>query len=1165
MFNKKGTKQKQKTDLNQDKKRVLRFFISSTFRDMQEERDVLIRKVFPRLQQQFKWSGVELIPIDLRWGVTREQAENGAVLSICLEEIDQCQPYFIGLLGDRYGWIPDQIPPELMDAYPWLGKYRDRSLTELEIIHGVLNDPANQDRAFFFIREPLDSREASNSLSQDQNDEGPEEKAKLQALKERIYNSNCEFLEYENADDLALQAYEILESALSHDFPEQKLTDPFAQESQSHQVHALPFETIHIMREGLVQKLDDYIERGGPPLMVLGETGSGKTALMSNYYRHLKETCQDDFILLHFIGILEQNSIAGLIYRITGELKRHFGLNRELPKTDEQASSLFPSWLDEASEKGNVLLLIDDVDQLGYQDQKQNFSWIPKALPKNVRLIFTAKPENAPEYLRSVLPNIIHLPLLSKQEREQIISTHFKIYGKKLEPRYLTALASAPQTALPLFLTIVLNELRVFGYFEKLDEHISNLLNSHHLLDLYHTVLERFEHDFCTRRPEIVKDFMSLIYHSRHGLTEEDLQYSLKLDKTDTLFNWPGLIVASGSILKARHGRLFIGDKFLENAVWERYIKNSGKVKYYHELLAGCFTKQQMTAADMSELLWHLFNLQDWKQIHAIFADLDFIRSEIRSHVLFKEIMGYWLVMENQSSFRIKATYEDVLENPHKDPLLYDFINALVNDPELRRLGAEFVKDLIKQPDPLFRNQYDPDPGIFIKKDKDGTSTVESLGSSKHSFISSFLQEMSEHSDLGLQAMQLYDKGDLEGAMETSKLQEELCRKRGDKSNLISSLVIQNSILKKQGDLDVAFVLLQEAEKLCLETDNRSKLSMVYGEQGISFLYKNELDKALHLFQQQEEICRELENENSLQEAVRNQGLVMLARSSPDDALKLFQEQERICRKIANQPGLRFSLEKQAEIEFSRRNWLEALDLYHKLEEICRKLSDQAGLQFALGRQGLINFNSGNIEAAYQLWSAQENVLRDLNDPNNMQVVMGNLGLVWEAKKNFPEAIKMYQKQERLCRQQQIPFGLQFSLDKQASLFYAAKQYDKSAALWEEQEKICREINDMIKVQWAIGNQGRVHFDQNNPAAALSFFKEQEQICRDLKDDNFLSISLFNQALTLQRLNEPEQALPLLEEAQLIFTRLNNTQMIERTNQLLLVIKKAITERASSS
>ncbi|MBN2246144.1 MAG: tetratricopeptide repeat protein [Candidatus Aminicenantes bacterium] len=1165
MFNKKGNKQTEKTDPTHAKKRVLRFFISSTFRDMQEERDVLIRKVFPRLQQQFRWSGVELIPIDLRWGVTREQAENGAVLSICLEEIDQCQPYFIGLLGDRYGWIPDHIPPALVDAYPWLDKYRDRSLTEMEILHGVLNDTANQDRAFFFIREPLDSLAVSSSSSQDPNDEGPEEKAKLQALKERIYNSNCEFLEYKNADDLALQAYEILDSALSHDFPEQKLTDPFAQESQSHQVHALPFETIHVMREGLVQKLDDYRERGGSPFIVLGETGSGKTALMSNYYQHLKETCQDDFILLHFIGILEQNSIAGLIYRITGELKQHFDLDGALPKTDEQARSMFPRWLDEASQKGKVLLLIDDVDQLGYRNQQQNFSWIPAALPKNVRLIFTAKPENVPESLRSSLPNLLQLPLLSKLEREQIISTHFKIYGKKLEPRYVAALASAPQTALPLFLTIVLNELRVFGYFEKLDEHISHLLNSHHLLDLYHKVLERFEHDFCSRRPEIVKDFMSLIYYSRHGLTEENLQYSLKLDKTDTLFDWPGLIVASSGILKARHGRLFIGDKFLENAVWERYINNSGKSKYYHEVLAGCFTKQQMTAADMSELFWQLFNLQDWKQLHAIFADLDFIRSEIRSHVLFNEIMGYWLVMEKQSSFRIKATYKDVLENPNQDPELHEFITALVNDPRLRRLGAEFVNDLIKQPDPLFRNQYDPDPGVFIKKNKDGTSTVESVGSSQHSFISSFLQEMSEHSSLGMQAMQLYAKGDLDGAMETAKLQEELCRKQGDKSNLISSLIIQNSILKRQGELDAALVLLQEAEKLCLETNNRSKLSMVYGEQGISFLYKNQLDEALSLFQQQEKICRELENENSLQEAIRNQGLVMLARNSPDEALKLFQEQERICRKISNQPGLKFSLEKQAEIEFARRNWQKALDLYRHLEEICRKLTDQTGLQFALGRQGLIYFNNGNIEAAYQLWSAQEKMLRDLNDPNNMQVVLGNLGLIWEAKKNFPEAIKMYQEQERLCRQQQIPFGLQFSLDKQANLFYADKQYDKAAALWEEQEKIGRELNDMVKVQWAIGNQGRVYFDQNNPAAALSLFKEQERICRDLKDDNSLSISLFNQALTLQRLNEPEQALPLLEEAQQIFTRLNNTQMIERANQLLLVIKKAITERASSS
>ena len=87
--------------------RQIRVFISSTFRDMQAERDHLVKFIFPQLRKLCESRGVTWGEVDLRWGVTDEQAAEGKVLPICLEEIKRCRPYFIGLLGERYGWIPE--------------------------------------------------------------------------------------------------------------------------------------------------------------------------------------------------------------------------------------------------------------------------------------------------------------------------------------------------------------------------------------------------------------------------------------------------------------------------------------------------------------------------------------------------------------------------------------------------------------------------------------------------------------------------------------------------------------------------------------------------------------------------------------------------------------------------------------------------------------------------------------------------------------------------------------------------------------------------------------------------------------------------------------------------------------------------------------------------
>ena len=88
---------------------TVRVFISSTFRDFHAERDYLVKNVFPELRAWCERYRLHLVDVDLRWGVTQEQAESGRVIDVCLEQVDGSRPFFVCLLGSRYGWVP---PPE---------------------------------------------------------------------------------------------------------------------------------------------------------------------------------------------------------------------------------------------------------------------------------------------------------------------------------------------------------------------------------------------------------------------------------------------------------------------------------------------------------------------------------------------------------------------------------------------------------------------------------------------------------------------------------------------------------------------------------------------------------------------------------------------------------------------------------------------------------------------------------------------------------------------------------------------------------------------------------------------------------------------------------------------------------------------------------------------
>jgi len=79
----------------------IRVFISTTVGDMQEEREELVKQVFPHLRSLCESRGVTWGEVDLRWGVSDEAKAEGKVLPLCLAEIERRRPYFIGLLGER--------------------------------------------------------------------------------------------------------------------------------------------------------------------------------------------------------------------------------------------------------------------------------------------------------------------------------------------------------------------------------------------------------------------------------------------------------------------------------------------------------------------------------------------------------------------------------------------------------------------------------------------------------------------------------------------------------------------------------------------------------------------------------------------------------------------------------------------------------------------------------------------------------------------------------------------------------------------------------------------------------------------------------------------------------------------------------------------------------
>ena len=377
-----------------------RIFVSSTFKDMHEERDAL-REVAAELNDKAFRIGDGVTLCDLRWGVDTLDldSDQGAakVLDVCLDEIDRCRPYMIVLLGERYGWIPSRRL--IRNAVTGRCKLLDRrmSVTALEIEYGALLKPGQIARTLFYFREP-----AQNAPERCRAEDASHAK-RLAALKKRIIEAGGHVRGYRlgwDSEGRVVSGLDSFKSMVRHDLDHLFQSDwkelrrrSFDQREQ--QIH---FE--HMKRSGerfrgrseLLAQCVSTIEKGTFAFAVQGESGTGKTTLLSRLALELTQHGYD--VLPIFCGLTANSDDARDVMRL---MIRHCSCREPLPrgKTDnwESWAEVLVKALERRSLSSQPLVIvIDGVDQLKDDDGRNKLLFAPAWPMDNVQMVMSGLP-----------------------------------------------------------------------------------------------------------------------------------------------------------------------------------------------------------------------------------------------------------------------------------------------------------------------------------------------------------------------------------------------------------------------------------------------------------------------------------------------------------------------------------------------------------------------------------------------------------------------------------------------------------------------------------------------------------------------------------------------------------------------------------------------------
>lgn len=660
---------------------TVRVFISSTFRDMHGERDLLTRFVFPELRARAHTKQIQLYEVDLRWGVTEEDARHHKALEICLNEISRCH-YFIGLLGERYGWIQNEYEVSDAPEFDWLKEFPSgRSITEIEMQHACLQRPERSiKKSFFYFRDNSVNASIPKTHRGEFESESEEAKEKIELLKSEIRTSGIEVYDgypsrwlgvledkpmVGGLEDFGQRVLHNLWNAIKMDYPEDEtIMDPMEEAALAHEAFAEGHAENFVGRKSLLVKAGQMVDSSEQGLLVLtGKPGSGKSAFVAALAQQCSGSLSSNLVLTHFLGAAPSSTnIASILTRLCHEMNRRFDLEREVPDDYTEIVKCWPEFLEEsgaATDGSHFVILIDGLDLLEEKHNARALDWLPSRLPSGVVLVVSAVERGQiATSLQKRYPQQSFLTIGTLNEWDkgdmvrQTLARHRKSLDESPFNNQMKLLLSKKDATKPLFLHLACEELRVFGVFEEVSVFLKALPPT--LPDLLQEILSRLERELGE---EVISTALALLCLVRNGLKEWELSGLISLyfnskcsqnlpkdvDRILPPMVLSRLLRCLQSFLQPTMNEdcdiLALAHKEIEAAVRHRYMRGRGKKeKTYHELLAAYFLSEADPSCDgtyksnderaFNELPYHLLLDGQWNKLEEVLCNINFVISK---------------------------------------------------------------------------------------------------------------------------------------------------------------------------------------------------------------------------------------------------------------------------------------------------------------------------------------------------------------------------------------------------------------------------------------------------------------------------------------------------------------------------------------------------------
>lgn len=589
-------------------KRQIRVFVSSTFKDLHRERNFLMRRTFPKLQEEALKHGISITEMDLRWGITEDESKLGKVLQICLEEVDNSVPFFVGILGKRYGWIPtlNDINNQIIENAPQVKKYIENhiSITEMEFLYGALEREENMNAIFFVTKD--------EPTIKDKSDE------KLHKLREKVINNGqYPVFYYDSPEDISTQVETYFIKFFEKHFPIEA-RNAVDTELYSQYLHAKHLTANFIESVDYSQYINDWLASDDTTLLITGNSGIGKSTILAKWIcENINQQSNNYIVIPQFIGYGGNHCSGEYVKNFIVETLSNF-----LPSTchiDKRVSleDQLLYVIKKLPVDFRCVIIIDGVNQISEGEKDAFLDWVLKSKNSNIKIIISSIPNDLnTNYLIANNVNRLTIEKLNDKEKRQFVVRYLAQKGKKLDDTLLKPIINSEIFDNTLALKILLDTITLFSLHETIVSDIGKYTNCKSVNNFYQTILDAYDNEFGYT---LMRDIFSYVYVSKRGVYIDEI---ISLGNITPLI-WAQIYRILKINLSEEKGRIkFIHHNFAD-AIYAHYLnKDITNVIFFKKKIVA-FLEKKENLRTWNELPYHYDELGAYDALYKYLTQLD--------------------------------------------------------------------------------------------------------------------------------------------------------------------------------------------------------------------------------------------------------------------------------------------------------------------------------------------------------------------------------------------------------------------------------------------------------------------------------------------------------------------------------------------------------------